>query len=261
MKRQARNIWLIGKTILLEAVRQRELYAIVLIAVALLAGLRFVTFFEIQGLSKFYREVSLKTMNIATALVAILLAARQLPREFKNRTLYPLLAKPITRLEFLLGKYCGVLLASAFCYAMFLMVFVIACFSLKAPVNYALFAQGIYLEALCVGVITAMTFLLSLLLNIDAAITISTILFLFSQVMMNLMSFIYDQIGPWQQKVVVAAHYIIPQLTLFDLSAKITHNIWGPVSGRAIGILSVYAAVYILLYMSAAYLLFRRRPI
>ncbi len=261
MKRQARNTWLIARTILLEAVRRRELYVIVLIALALLAGLRFVTFFQIQGLSKFYREISLRTMNTATALVAILLAARQLPREFKNRTLYPLLAKPITRLEFILGKFYGVLLASAFCYLMFLVVFCVACISLKAPINYRLFAQGVYLEALCVAVVTAMTFLFSLLLNIDAAITISTILFLFSQVMMNLLSFIYDQIGPLQQKIVLAMHYIIPQLTLFDLSGKITHNIWGPISARAMGILSLYAVVYILIYMTISYLLFRRRPI
>lgn len=261
MRRRTRQVWLIARTILLEAVRRRELYAIVLVAVALLAGLRFVTFFEMEGLSKFYREIALKTMNVATVLVAILLAARQLPREFKNRTLYPLLAKPVSRFDFLLGKYLGVLLAAGFCYTMFLVIFLIACVTLHAPINYALFAQGIYLQAWCVAVVAAMTFMLSLMLNIDAAITIATILFLSSQVLMTLLSYVYDAVGAVQRAIVIALHYIIPQLTLFDLSAKITHDIWGPIPLKAMLILTAYGAVYALIYLGAAYGLFRRRAV
>lgn len=259
--RATRNIWLIARTILLEALRRRELYAIVLVSVLLLAGLRFVTFFDIEGLSKFYREIALKTMNLATALVAILLAARQLPREFKNRTLYPLLAKPVTRLEFLLGKYVGVLLATGFCYAMFLAIFVVACVSLKAPVNYGLFAQGIYLQAVSISVVSAMTFLLSLLLNIDAAITLATLLFMSSQVLMTLMSYLWDVVGSVQRALIIGLHYLIPQLTLFDVSAKITHNIWAPLSMKSMMTLSVYGLVYSFIFLSMAYVLFRKRPI
>lgn len=259
--RPARNIWLIARTILLEAVRRRELYAVVLVAVMLLAGLRFVTFFDIEGLSKFYREIALKTMNTATALVAILLASRQLPREFKNRTLYPLLAKPVGRLEFLVGKYIGVLMAAGFCYAMFLAIFIAACVTLHAPINYRLFAQGVYLQAVAIAVVAAMAFLLSLLVNIDAAITISTILFLASQVLMTLMSHLWDLVGPVQKWLIIALHYVIPQLTLFDLSAKVTHNIWAPVPAQTVVILSIYGVTYCLVYLGLSYLLFRRRPL
>ncbi|MCX7014368.1 MAG: ABC transporter permease subunit [Candidatus Sumerlaeota bacterium] len=123
MKRSFANGWLIARTILLEAVRRQELYVIVLICVALLTGLRFVRWFDLESLDKFYREVSLEAMQVAVALTAILLAARQLPREFKNRTLYPLLAKPVSRLQFLLGKFLGVMLAAGFCYALFIVIY------------------------------------------------------------------------------------------------------------------------------------------
>jgi ABC-type transport system involved in multi-copper enzyme maturation permease subunit len=105
MKQRFRNVWLLAWTLMLEAWRRREIYIIVAVTVALIAGLRMVHFFNIEGLGKFYREICLKSMNLTTGLTVIFLAARQLPREFTNRTIYPLLAKPVSRMEFLLGKY------------------------------------------------------------------------------------------------------------------------------------------------------------
>jgi len=261
MMRSAINRWLIARTILLEAVRRQELYVIVLISVALLGGLRFVKFFDIEGLGKFYREVSLKTMNLATALTAILLAARQLPREFKNRTLYPLLAKPVSRLDFLLGKFFGVMLAAGFCYGLFMLVFLAGSLTLRAKMNYPLFVQAVYLQAWSIAVLVAMTFVLSLLFNTDAAITLSAILCLSSQVLMTLMSYLYDYVGRAQQWGLLALHFLVPQLTLFDLSAKIVHEIWPPIPAWAVWRLTLYGAGYTAVFLALAYLLFRRRPI
>ena len=66
MRQRARNIFLIAWTLVLEAWRRREIYAIVLVTVALIIGLRFVRFFDIESFGKFYREISLKVMNITT---------------------------------------------------------------------------------------------------------------------------------------------------------------------------------------------------
>ena len=110
-----RNSLLISRTVLVEAVRRKEIYAIVLISLMLIAATMTVNFFKLEGLAKFYRETGLQIMSIATALSVIVLAARQLPREFESRTIYPLLAKPVSRFQFLMGKILGVLLAAAFC--------------------------------------------------------------------------------------------------------------------------------------------------
>jgi len=261
MKAYLRNLWLVAKTISIEAVRRKEIYAVVLVSLALIGGLRVVKFFHIEGLGKFYREISLKVMNVATALTVILLAARQLPREFQNRTLYPLLAKPIGRNNFLLGKFLGVMFAAAFCYGLFMIVFLIGSLTIKLPINNELFLQFVYLQFWNFAVLGGLAFLLSLLLNIDAAITISIILYLSSQVLMSLMSYIYDYLTTWQQNVVLAFHFVVPQLSLFDLSTKVVHEIWPPIASWAVWALTGYGAAYTLLYLSATYLLFRRRAL
>jgi ABC-type transport system involved in multi-copper enzyme maturation permease subunit len=139
-------VWLIARTVLLEAIRRKEIYAIVLVSVLLLGAVMTVDFFGIKGLTKFYREVALKLMSTATAFTVVILAARQLPREFENRTIHPLLARPIGRATFLLGKLLGVLLAAGFCFGLFMSVFVAGSFYLEATVPGVLFAQYIFLH-------------------------------------------------------------------------------------------------------------------
>jgi ABC-type transport system involved in multi-copper enzyme maturation permease subunit len=269
MKRRCNNIWLIAKTILLEAVRRQEVYVIVVLSVALLAGLRFVKFFEVEGLGKFYREMALRTMNIATGLTAVFLAARQLPREFRDRTLYPLLAKPVTRFEFILGKFAGAMLAVTFCYALFMFVFLIANYTLSTPLNGPLVLQGVYLQLWSLSVAISMTFVLSMLFNTDAALTLAAMLYLSSQILMTMMSVVFGYVGPVQQTVLKWMHYVIPQLTLFDVSGRIVHSVplpeggwtWAAVPAWAIWELTAYGAAYTALFLGIGYILFRRKPL
>lgn len=267
MRAALRNSFLIASTPAIEAWRRREIYAIVIVTTLLLVALRFVHFFEIEGLGKFYRDIGLRVMNVTAAATVILLAARQLPREFADRTIYPLLAKPVRRGEFLIGRFFGVWAAGAFCYGLFMLVFLFASATLDAPMNAALFLQSVYLQLLALGLVAALVFLLSMLLNADAAMTIAAILYLASQILMNLMSYIYDGLPPVSRGVLVVLHFLIPQLTLFDASSRVIHSIsdgrlvWGPLPAGVVGALTAYGTAYILVFLGGAYLLFRRRPL
>jgi Cu-processing system permease protein len=266
-----RNVWLISKTIWIEAIRRREIYAIVILSIALILGARSMRFFGMEGFAKFYREIALQTMNVAASLTVILLAARQLPREFQNNTIYPLLAKPIGRGQFLVGKFLGVLLAGIFCYALFMVVFSAGALLQRTEFNWLLFAQFVYLQIWSLSILAALTCMLSLLMKtVDAAVTLALILYLCSQVFMNVMSTIYDYLDRVQQIAIVALHYLIPQLTLFDASAKVVHSmvlddgvtvLWPNLAAWALVQLTLYGAVYTALYLALAWLLFRRRPL
>jgi ABC-type transport system involved in multi-copper enzyme maturation permease subunit len=256
-----RSTWLVARTIGLEAVRRGEVYAVVGISVVLIALARYIGAADLQGLGKFYREVALQVMNSATALLVVYLAARQLPREFEWRTLHVLLAKPLSRWGFLVGKFAGVVLAGIFCYLLFMLVFLLGHWALGVSLNYALFAQAVYLQILSLSVLTALTLCLSMVLTLPAAITIGALLFLLSQVFLNLMSFLYDHVGPVQQAVLLVLHYLIPQLTLLDLSAKVVHEVWPPLPFLPMVALTAYALAYIGIFLGLTYLLFRRRPL
>ncbi len=105
----------------------------------------------------------------------------------------------------------------------------------------------------------------------EGAVTLSLILFVASQVLMNLMGVLYDFMSEPGRIALLVLHFVIPQLTLFDLSSKVINSVdvqkgvarvvWEPLPADTIGTLTLYGAVYIGLFLGGAYLLFRRRPL
>lgn len=257
-----RKIFLISKTVLIEAIRRKEIYALVLITTLLILFIGSIRFFNLEGIGKFYREISLKIMNTATALAVVFLAAVQLPREFDKRTIYPLLAKPVSRLQFILGKFIGVIFAGVFCYFLFSILFIIGIIYIKTNINWMVYLQHCYLIILMICIIASLSFVLSLIMHTDAAITITALLYLLAQIYITAISFLYDFVGRAGQLVLIILNYIIPQLSLFDLSAKIIHTeVWGPIGFWAIRDLTIYAFIYIITFLGISLLLFRKRAL
>ncbi len=62
---------------------------------------------------KILKDVSLGAMSIFTSLLAIVATAQLLPRDIEDHTIYTILAKPVPRYEYLIGRLAGVLLLLA----------------------------------------------------------------------------------------------------------------------------------------------------
>jgi ABC-type transport system involved in multi-copper enzyme maturation permease subunit len=253
---------LIAKSVVIEAIRRREIYAIVLVSLVLIGAVMALDFFQLEGLNKFYREVALKVMGIATALTVIVLSARQLPREFEQRTIYPLLAKPVSRLAFLSGKLIGVMLAATFCFALFMAVYVVGTLYMGGSVPWMLFVQHIYLQTIMLVILAALGFWLSMTLNFDAAVTIGVLFYATASLVASFTSYLYDYMSAAGQWMLTAMVIVIPQLSLFDLTAKAVHGeSWDPLALSTLLQLTVYGGVFALLYFSCAAVCFRRRAL
>lgn len=257
-----RSVWLISRTVLLEAIRRKEIYAIVLVSLILLGGILSIDFFQIEGLMKFYREVALKIMSMATALTVIVLACRQLPREFEHKTIYPLMAKPIRRSTFLSGKLLGVLLAAGFCFSLFMIVYIFGTIRVGGKIPWIHLLQYIYLQLLQMTILTTFGFLLSLIMNLDAAITLGVIFYITANILITSFAYIYDFVGIFGKTVLTVLTYIVPQLALFDFSGKTVHSeVWPPLDWNTLGLLTGYALIFTGFYYLLCILIFRRRAI
>jgi len=73
----------------------------------------FMAQFSFQQEFQILKDVSLGAISIFTSLLAIVATARLLPQDLEDRTLYTILAKPVPRFEYVLGKIAGVLLLLA----------------------------------------------------------------------------------------------------------------------------------------------------
>jgi len=257
-----RAVRVIAGSVLLEAVRRRELYVIVSVCGALAAAVMGMEFFGLGGLVKFHRELSLKLMGVSTALTAVLLAVRQLPREFESRTVYPLLARPVGRFAFLLGKGLGVSIAAAFCLALFMVIYAVGIFRLGGDIGWGLFLQHLYLQMLQILLLISACFLLSLAFTHDAALVIALLLYAASGLISSASLALYPLTSAAGRAALWLLNYLLPQLALFDLSDKAVHSeIWSPLAAPVMLALTAYGLVYTGVFTAGAYALFRRRPL
>ena len=93
-----------------ELVRLKIFYFLLIFAVLLIGSSAFLVRFSFQDQFQMLKDVSLGAMSIFTSLLAILATATLLPKDIEDRTLYTILAKPVSRLEYLMGKLFGVVL-------------------------------------------------------------------------------------------------------------------------------------------------------
>ncbi len=100
----------IASNTLLELVRLKVFYFLLLFALLIIGGSFFTSKLTFQEQFQMLKDMSLGAMSIFTWLLAVLATAMLLPKDIEDRTLYTILAKPVPRFEYLLGKFLGVLL-------------------------------------------------------------------------------------------------------------------------------------------------------
>ena len=96
-----------------ELVRLKVFYFLLIFALLLIANSVFMARLSFQQEFQVLKDVSLGAMSIFTSLLAIVATAQLLPHDLEDRTIYTILAKPVPRYEYLIGKLGGVLLLLA----------------------------------------------------------------------------------------------------------------------------------------------------
>ncbi len=98
---------------LTELTRLKVFYVLLVFALLLIGSSMFMAQFTFQQEFQILKDISLGAMSIFTSLLAIVATARLIPQDIEDRTVYTILAKPVPRFEYLLGKIAGVLLLLA----------------------------------------------------------------------------------------------------------------------------------------------------
>jgi ABC-type Na+ efflux pump permease subunit len=103
-------VWTLATATVTQLVRMKILVFLLLICV-LIVGFGFVFPAEDPAEQlKQLKDWSLAAMQLFSVVIAIVATALLLPRDLEDRTLYTILAKPVPRYEYLLGKLLGVML-------------------------------------------------------------------------------------------------------------------------------------------------------
>src|SRR5246127_4601329 len=108
----SRILAITGNT-LAELTRLKVFYVLLVFGLLLIGSSIFMAQFSFQQEFQILKDVSLGAISLFTSLLATVPTARMLPQDIEDRTVYPILAKPVPRFEYVVGKIAGVLLLLA----------------------------------------------------------------------------------------------------------------------------------------------------
>ena len=103
------RIFAVAENTFRESIRDKVLYVLLFFAATTILGSKILGWISIGQDVKIIKDICLASMSVFGALIAIFIGASLVYKEIDKKTLYTILAQPLHRYEFVLGKYLGLL--------------------------------------------------------------------------------------------------------------------------------------------------------
>jgi Cu-processing system permease protein len=242
-----------------EAVRDRVLYNLVLFVLLLIAGAIFLGELSAGQEAKIIVDLGLSAMLLFGAFIAIFVGVGLVYKEIERRTLYAILAKPIGRGQFLLGKYLGL------CLTLLINVLVMG-IGVSLALIYVrrgwnpLALQiwpAIFLIYFELMIITAVALLFSSFSSPALSALLTFFVFIIGHFSADLKSLATTGNSAAARLLFRTLYYLLPNLTNFSMITPAAHGVTP--SSSAFALATVYMFVYVGVLLAAATLIFSRR--
>jgi ABC-type transport system involved in multi-copper enzyme maturation permease subunit len=102
------RIWAIAGNVFRETLREQVLYLTLLYSLILVAASFFLREFSSEGSGKMIVDTGIAAIEIVALIVAIFVGTNLINKEIEKRTIFVLVAKPMSRAEFVIGKHLGI---------------------------------------------------------------------------------------------------------------------------------------------------------
>ena len=254
------KVFAVSGVVIKEMVRRKDFYVLFVLTVVITALMGSINLFNEDSIVRYVKEICLMLIWISTLVIAVTTTARQIPAERESRTIFPLLAKPITRTQVMLGKFVGCWLAVGIALLVFYTFFSVVSVAREHELPLANYFQALWLHWMMLGIVIAATLAGSLVLTTAANIAIVILIVMGIFLLGEYLNRFAIQAGGLIGWATYAIYYVIPHLELFDVRDRIIHN-WQTLSWEAMLLASLYAAAYIGVFLTASALLFRRKPL
>lgn len=252
-----RTITTISRNTFREAVRDRVLYNLVFFVLLITAAAVFLGELTAGNEARVIVNLGLTTVLFFGVFIAIFIGVGLVSKEIERRTVFVIFSKPVSRAEFLLGKYLGL--------------------SLTLLVNVLVMAFGIVLALLYVGGTSLIaSSLAAILLIYFELILLTAVAILFStfssptlSAMLTFLIFIIGHFSQALNEIAVtlgtasarfffnALYYFLPNLSFFSATTNAAHGLSPAPAYLAQAFL--YALIYICILLTIAAFIFGRR--
>ena len=259
----------IAVSVFRESVRDKVLYNLVLFAV-LLIGISYLLSQLTAGQDvKIIKDLGLAAMSVFGLFIALFIGVGLVSKEVEKRSIYSLLAKPIRRQQFVIGKYLGLVLTLA----VNLAIMVAALYGVlaavawmdgawfrphwEAPALDPALLKAVVMIFLQLAIITALAVLFSTFSSPMLAAGLTFGLYVVGHFNADLRNFEAVVDSRPIAYLARALYYVLPNLAPLDIKDQVVHAI--PVPSAYLLLNTLYATIYVSALLAIATFIFVRR--
>jgi ABC-type transport system involved in multi-copper enzyme maturation permease subunit len=252
------SVWRIAKMTVAEARRKRVLQAVVILVILIMLSLTIFSNLSPHEQSRMIIDSGLTTIAGFGMLLAIFLGAFMVPAEIESRTIYPIMAKPVRRFEFILGKYLGAMIILAVICAIMLVVLIgVLAFQHrivqdlpdnKFDPNFVGVIIAAVMSYLALAVLTSLIILISAVSSTTMTIIGALLLWAVGSMQNMLLDLSEKTVGATKVLTWALLH-VVPPLQDFDLRSTVSNYMRLDLAGTlsAVGDGALYTIVALLL--------------
>lgn len=239
-----------------EAIRDKIYVLVVAFGLLMVLSTIIMSPLTVGAQEKIVADIGLGSMSIFALLVVLFLGSGMVHKEIDKRTIVAILSKPITRLDYLLGKFLGLLGTLFVLVVAMTALFVLACLVTKAGFHAAyLLSIGLSLCEMMVVVSVLILFSSFTSPVLTSLFTLAT--FLAGHTVQDLERFALVMDSHAVERAMKVVRLILPNLDLFNVRNAAVHGL--PIETAHVVWAVAYGFLYSGLMLVLADVLFRRR--
>ncbi len=241
-----------------ETVRDRIFYLVAVFGFVMLASTAVLSSLNVGAQGKIMSDVGLAAMVIFGLVVAVFVGSAMVRKEMDKGTIVTILAKPVGRREYILGKFLGLNLTLFSMLAVMGALFMLML--LMAPGTFSLrFLAAFYLSFLELMLINAVVVFFSTCVSPILAAVFTLGVFAVGHLSESIRDFGQMQGTEFQQQTAEFVYYLIPNLEVFNVRGAVVHG--DPVAASHLLMATLYGVAWTALLLLLAGAIFDRKEL
>ncbi len=266
------RIWPLAFITFKEGIRNRAIYGISLFALLLLSANMILPGMMMWSAGKVAVDMALSTVSLSGVLLVLFVGINLIAKDLDRRTIYMVLARPISRGEYIIGKFFGLVLLIVVAMLILSIFALLSLLLVKFTTIPGSFERvELPLILLALAFITMMLVLLSAISVFIASfsttsfitLALTIIVYIIGNSLSDVKALVEApkafgiEVSPVTVALVQGAYYVFPNLSFFNIKLQAAHGLSVPLT--YVFWTTSYCLVYSVLAITFAAFFFRKR--
>lgn len=241
-----------------ESIRDRIFYSLLAFAVIMLAFSLVLGNLTIGDEIKIIKDFGLASISLFGVLIAIFVGINLVYKEMEKRTIYTILSHPISRSQFILGKYFGLSLTLIVEVSVMTVFLFALCWFKQGKIPWELF-KAIFPILIELQLVLAIALLFSTFVSPFLSGLFTLGFYAIGHLTQDFKNLSMNSDNPFMEKISIILYYIFPNLESLNFKSRVVHSI--PLQWGEFFLSLVYGVLYSLFLLLLALFIFNRRDI